>query len=145
MKVRRTPGVVMIAPGIRAGPDCGEDIVTVIVGEATAGSDEVGIERRRVIVARVQITAGCVGLPELYESPPYRTPIFIEHAASDDDSLPLRFSLALAREVVVCLADRIVTEQRPGHLRERMRERDQRLRWRTPVCGLVVGIVIERL
>ena len=45
--VRRPPGVVVVAPRIRAGLDRHEPVAAVVVGDGAAGAGEVRIERRR--------------------------------------------------------------------------------------------------
>src|ERR1700737_4089000 len=46
--VRRTPGVAMVLPWIRAGLDRDEAVPAVVVRQAATRPAEVGIERRRV-------------------------------------------------------------------------------------------------
>ena len=65
MDVRRPPRVVVVAPRILAGLDRDEAVAALGVGQRAAAAGEIGIDRRVVVVARVRIAAGGVGLPDL--------------------------------------------------------------------------------
>ena len=59
-----------------------------------------------MIVSRVEIAAGGVALPDLYQRVRHRPAVLVEDAAGDDDPFAERFALVLSREVVVGLAER---------------------------------------
>ena len=65
--VRRSPGVLVVAPRVGAGLDRDEAVAALVVGEAAAGAGEVRVERRRVLVDLVRVAAGRVRLPDLDE------------------------------------------------------------------------------
>jgi hypothetical protein len=54
----------MVAPGIGAGLDRGEEVAALAIGEAAASSGEVRVERRIVLIFGMGIAAGAVRLPE---------------------------------------------------------------------------------
>src|SRR5207247_10958671 len=63
--VRRPPGVVVVAPRVRARLDGDEAVFAAVVGEASARTREVGVEWRRMFVARVEVPASGVRLLDL--------------------------------------------------------------------------------
>ena len=85
--------------GIRAWPDGHEAVAPLVVGAARGRAREVRVERRVVLVARVEIAAGRVGLPDLHERPASRTAVLVQHAAAHDDPLAQRLPRRAAREV----------------------------------------------
>src|SRR5581483_12465059 len=93
-----------------------------------AAAVEIGIERRIVLVARMVISAGGVTLPDLDHGVGHGPAILVEHAAMDDDALAERLARALPGEVVLQRVEALAGEQRPGDLRQRLRQRDRRLR-----------------
>jgi hypothetical protein len=109
--VRRPPGVRVIAPGIRAGLDRLEAVETVVVSDAAARAGEVGVERRRMLVPLVDVTARGVRLPHLDELMPHRAPLAIEHLPGDDHSRAERLTPMLDGEVRLDLRDIPVPER----------------------------------
>src|SRR3546814_17950658 len=65
---------------------CSSDL-TLCVGDAASAAEEVGIERRVVLVRLVDVAAGGVGLPDLDQRVGLRAPRLVEHAAGDGDAL----------------------------------------------------------
>lgn len=110
MNVCRSPRVVMIPPGVGSRPDGREAVAAILAGHASSGANEIGVEGRGVIVARVTIAASCVGLPDLDERSGDGPAILVEHASGHDDALTLWLALALACKVVVGFADRAVAK-----------------------------------
>ena len=122
MNVRRTPGVGVVAPRIRARLDGDEAVIALAVGEDAARAQEIRIERRRMIVARVAIAARRIGLPDLHQRVRHAAAVFIQHPAGHDDALALRRLGKMQRQVVIGLADRVVAVDGSGQFAERMRQ-----------------------
>jgi hypothetical protein len=76
----------MVAPGIGAGLDGDEAVAALVVGHHAALAREVGIERRVVLVARMDVAAAGVGLPDLDQGTRHRAPVLVDDAAGDDDA-----------------------------------------------------------
>src|ERR1700682_4022843 len=127
MNMRGPPGVGMIAPRIGAGFHGDEFVATLGVGQRAAGAGEIRIERRRMLVAMMDITAGGVRLPDFHEGARYRTAVFVEHASRDDNPLALRLALVLAGKVGIVGHDFIVPIDRSRHFRKRLRHENERL------------------
>src|SRR5258705_889822 len=98
MNVRRPPGVVVIAPRIRTGPDRHEPVTSLLVRECSPRAREVPIERRRVSVDAVRVAAGRVGLPDFDERLRNGPSVLVEHSSFDDDSLAERLAPVLTRQ-----------------------------------------------
>src|SRR5580704_3710517 len=139
----RPPGVVVIAPRVRPGPDRRERVAALVVGDAPSGPGEVRIERRRPPIPPVHVSPGGVRLPDLDERPAQRVALGVEHAPRDDDPLSDRLALVLDREVVVVLADQHRAELRPGDLGDRLRQVDERLLG-VAQGGRLVARIVER-
>src|SRR3546814_5450720 len=90
MDMRRPPRIVMIAPGIGAGLDGDEAIAPRVVGHHPARAGEVRVERRVMLVPRVDVAAAGIGLPDLHQGPRHRAAVFVEHAAAHDNALAKR-------------------------------------------------------
>ena len=90
MDVVRPPCVLVIRPGIGAGTDGQHLVAAVGVGEDPSGAGEIRIERRVVLVRRVVVAAGGVGLPDFYHRMWHRPPVLVGDAPGDDDPLALR-------------------------------------------------------
>ena len=117
--VRRPPGVVVVAPRVRARLDGRERVAAVVVGEAAADADEVRVERRRVLVALVDVAPGRVGLPDLDELVAYRPAVAVEdapghlHPLADRLAAVLDGQVGLERPDVALAEDRRSTARRP--------------------------------
>src|ERR1700712_5509694 len=98
MDVGRTPGVVVIAPGIGAGLDGDEAVIALRIGLRAAGTGEIRIERRRMLVDDMDIAAAGIGLPQLDQRIRDTATVFVEHMAVHDDALAERLALALQGE-----------------------------------------------
>src|SRR5207248_9583281 len=90
MDMVRPPRIVVIAPGIGAGLDRGEPVPALIVGIDPALATKVRIDRRVMLVRRVLIAAGGVGLPDLDDGARDRPAVLIGNAAVYDDALAER-------------------------------------------------------
>ena len=133
------------APRVRARLDAHEPVAALVVRQAAAGAGEVRVERGRVLVAVVEVAAGGVRLPDLDQRRADRPAVAVGDPAGDDDPLAERLALVLAGEVVVELADGVVAVDRPGQLRQRPREQQQRLPRRARDGRAVVGIEVRRV
>src|SRR5258706_10990817 len=99
MHVRGTPGVQMIPPWIRSRLDGDEPVKACVIGQGAARTREVRVERRVMVVDRIQVAPRRVGLPHLDQGVAHRLLAAIEHATSDDDPLAQWLTAMLAREV----------------------------------------------
>src|SRR5215203_1755279 len=95
--VSRAPGVVMVAPRVGTGLERDEPVTAVVVGEAPARAGEVGVQRRRVPVALMNVAPGGVGLPDLDQAATHGPPVAVEHAPGNDNSLSEGLAPVLAR------------------------------------------------
>jgi hypothetical protein len=102
----------MVAPGVCARLDRHEPVAPIRVGEHSARSVEMRVERGGVVIAQVPIAAGRIGLPDLDEGVWHGTSVLVEDAAGHDDALPLRLARVLPGEIVVGLADRQISIDR---------------------------------
>src|SRR5450830_1092753 len=64
VNMRRTPGLVMITPGIRARFDGHKTVTAIVVGEHLAEASEIRVQRCIVLVALVPVAAGGITLPD---------------------------------------------------------------------------------
>src|SRR5687767_7250174 len=101
MNMRRPPGISMIEPGIGARLDCQKPILPLIIRDAASGSDKIWVQRRIVLIHRMAIATGGVGLPDFHERIRYWSLLFVDHSADDDDALTQRLFTAVrvAREI----------------------------------------------
>ncbi len=116
------PGVVVVLPWVGPGLDRAEGVPAVVVGEGAAGPGEVRVDRRRVLVALVDVATGGIGLPDLDELVAHRASVTVEHPARDHDAFPDRFTVVLDRQVGLERSDVAVTEDR-GEQLDRLRIR----------------------
>src|SRR5467141_1434525 len=98
MDMGRPPGVVMIAPRIGAGLYRDEPVVTLGVGLRAPGAGKIRIERGRMLVADVDVTAAGIGLPDLEQRIRHAVGVFVQHMAVHDDALAERLALVLGSE-----------------------------------------------
>ena len=117
-----SPGVRVVAPGIRAGKDRREAVRVVVVRETAARAGEVRIERRVVRVDRMPVAACRVRLPDS-TSWPRRGSVGAEHATRDDDPLAERLARVLARQDRRPCRAAGARRDGAGQLRERLRSR----------------------
>src|SRR5450631_2022043 len=91
----------MILPGIGTRTNRQKAIDPLIIGQAAAHAQEVGIERSGPLVPLVQVATGGIGLPDLQQRVEQRRALLIEHAARHDDALAdsLAASASVARQV----------------------------------------------
>ena len=114
--MRRPPRVEVVLPRVGAGLDRGEAVGAVGAGDAAADAGEVRVERRRVLVALVDVAAGGVGLPDLHELAAHRAAVAVEHPPGDDDALAERLAVVLDGEVRFQRVDVQVPEGRREQL-----------------------------
>src|SRR6185437_12759579 len=101
MDMRRTPGVVVIAPRIGAGLDGDELVIALGIALRAARAGEVRIERCRMLVDNMDIAAAGIGLPQFDQRIRHAAAVFIEHMPMHDDTLTERLALVLDGEIVV--------------------------------------------
>ena len=143
--MRRPPRVVVVAPRIGARLDRDERERAVGAGQAAPEPGEVGVQRRRVLVALVAVAPGGVALPDLHQRLRHRPAAGLEHAPVDDDPLPERLAVVLAREVVVDRRHARVPQRRAGQLGGHPRELDPLAPRGAQPGRLVVGIEEPRV
>src|SRR3546814_17351207 len=123
---------------------CSSDL-TLCVGDAASAAEEVGIERRVVLVRLMDVAAGGVGLPDLDQRVGLRAPRLVEHVAGDDDALAnglsggLPFFAAVPGQVVVERPEAVLPEHRAGPLGKRLTARATPLRGAAEPPRLGVG------
>ncbi len=98
--VGRTPGVVVVAPGIGAGLDGDEAVVALGIRLRAAGAGEIRIERRRMLIDDMDIAAAGIGLPQLDQRVGHAAAVLVEHMAVHDDAFAERLALVLQGEIV---------------------------------------------
>src|SRR5262249_24553789 len=135
------PGVLVVAPRVRAGLDRDEAVAAVVAGEAAAGAREVRVERRRVPVDLVVVAAGCIRLPDLDQRAADRPALVVEHAAGDNDPLAERVTFVLACQVVVAGPDVVLTEDRTFESVQLLGQRYERAIGCAPAGRAIAGIV----
>ena len=128
--MRRPPGVVVIAPGIGARLDGDELVIALRVGLHPAGPGKIRIERRRMLVDDMDVTAARVGLPQFDQHVRHAAAVFVEHMTVHDDAFAERFACGLDGEIVIVLAHRLMAVDWSGQFRQRMPHWNQRLRGR---------------
>src|SRR6059058_2669411 len=90
MDVVGPPRVVVIAPGIGAGLDRGEPVPALIIGINPALAAEIRIDRGVMLIRRVLIAAGSIGLPDLDDGARDRPAVLVGDPAAYDDALAER-------------------------------------------------------
>ena len=145
MNMSRAPGVVVIAPRIRARLDGYEAVKSVLVCQGSSCSGEVRIKRRRVVVLFMRVPSRGIGLPDFNETIRYGAPIAIQNSSSNCDALSQRLPHMLNREVVISRTDIRMAEHWPRDLGKSMGQDDQRVRRRARPGRTIVGIKRIRL
>ena len=110
------PGVAVVLPRVGPGLDRGERVGAVGVGEAAAHAGEVRVDRRRVLVALVDVAPARVGLPDLDELVPHRTAVAVEDPAGDHHPLADRLAAVLDGQVGLERVDVVLAEDRRPQL-----------------------------
>ena len=140
------PRVRVVAPGIRAGLDRDEAVAAVGVRERPPRAGEVRVERRRVLVALVDVAAGGVRLPDLEQRAADRAAVLVEHAPGDDDPLAERLARRPARvRSASARRDRVLAEDRRAQVVKLLREGQQDPRRRARDRRPVVGVEVRRV
>src|SRR5512139_2159119 len=128
MDMVRPPGIMMIAPGIRAGLHRDEPVIAFVVRDRPSSSSEIRVEWRRMLIDIVYITAAGICLPDFHERVGNWTFVLVEHMAVHDDALTQRLTFVLLGQIGVAFLHSIVAIDRAGQLRQCMRRDDQWLR-----------------
>src|SRR4029453_11670413 len=121
----RAPGVAVVLPWVRPRLDRRKPVGPVISGQTPADSGEVRVDRRRMLVTFVQVSAAGVGLPDLYQLTADRPTISVQPPAGDDDPLSNRLTAVLDRQIglngvhiAMAEADRKSTRLNSSHTRK---------------------------
>src|SRR5579863_4619726 len=103
MDVGRSPGVVVVAPGICSRLNGGKTILAVGIGQHTARAHKVRVKWCIVLIDFMDVAATSVRLPYLDQGVRYRPVIFIEYLSSHDDPFPNRLTIfyRIAREIII--------------------------------------------
>src|SRR5262245_40955302 len=125
-----TPRVVVIEPWIRTRFDSYEPILPGLISQGAASASEIRIQRSGMLVLGMSVAACGVRLPNLDERTRHRASVTVENASADDDPLAQRFARVLHRQVVVFLPYLFMPVDRSGNLRQRVRQKNQRLQRR---------------
>ena len=83
----------MIAPGVGAGLDGDEAVLTFRVRLRAAGAGEIRIERRGMLIDDMDVAAAGIGLPEFDQRIRHAAAVFVEHVAVHDDAFADRLAL----------------------------------------------------
>src|SRR6266550_7498107 len=127
MNMGRPPCVGMVEPRISSRLDRQVAIFAVLIRHAPSRTGEIGIERRVVLIDRMMIAAGGVGLPDFDDGVRHRPFVLIEHPTDDDNALAHRLltSFGVVREIVLSRFQLDVAEQRSGDLRQSLLDRHE--------------------
>ena len=99
MNVRRSPGVVVIGPGICSRTNGDEAVAAFGVGDGLSASGEIWIEWGVMLIDCVQVAAGRIRLPDFEQRVRQGAIVFVEHTAAHDDSFAERFRGVLVRQI----------------------------------------------
>ena len=143
--VGRPPREGVVLPRVRAGLDRHEAIATLVIREHLALAEEVGIERRVVVVHWMRILARGVRLPHLDERAAHRPAAVVEHAADQHHLLAERRALAPGRQIGLAVLHELLGERRRRGLERTRRHPHQRLGRRAQPRALVVGVQVRRV
>src|ERR1700738_472988 len=141
MDVGRSPAVDAIPKRIRAWFDRSEEVIPPFVGQHSAATTEIGIDRRDISVATMTVAAAGIGLPHFAEGIGYRLAVAIEHVALDDSLFANRFTLfgTVEDEVIIERTELVRRKNRTGHLRQRVLQGPKRDARRAQHACLVNG------
>src|SRR5690606_33200254 len=141
------PVIVAVAPRIGPRLDGAEAIAAVLVGEAAPVAVEIGIERGDIIVDDMAVAAPGIRLPDLDEDIGHRPAGLVHDAAVHDDALADGQPIARGAEdeIIVMGADDLVAEDRPGLLRQRLPDGNERHAGGAQDARLVVGKIGRRM
>src|SRR5688572_30365245 len=112
----RTPSVVVIPPRISAGFDRHEAITAIATRKRAAAPGEIRIERGCMIIDRMAVATGRVGLPDFNQAIRYWFAVLIEHSTADDYAFAQRLSLMLACKILIVWFELIPSEEGPCDL-----------------------------
>ena len=120
--MHRPPVVAAVRPGICAGPDRQELVVSTLVGDRPPAAAEVRIERREVGVLHVAVASACISLPYLDQRVGHRAARLVQHPAMHQDAFADSGGCALGPvqdQVVVKRAKLRMAEHRARLFRRR--------------------------
>ena len=143
--VRWAPRVLVVAPWVSAGLHGDESVAALTIGETASGACEVRVERRRVIVDRVDVAPSGVGLPCLDQRVAHWMPVAVHDLAGDDNPLAERLAVVLARQVGILRPHLNAPEGRSGKVVEPFRRKpDQPAARRAPDRRAVIRVQVRR-
>jgi hypothetical protein len=145
VNVRRPPPERVVLPRIGAGLDRHDAVAALVVREHLALAEKIGIERRVVVVNRVGVFPGRVGLPYLDERLPHRPSVLVEEPADEHHLLAERRARAPGRQISLALRDELLRKNWPRRFERTRRHAHQRLRRRPEPRALVVRVEIWRV
>src|ERR1700722_17832583 len=125
MNMLRPPRVVMITPWVSAWLNRNKSIASFGVGHYPATSGKIRIEWRSVVIHFMQITSGCVGLPDLHQRLRHAPSILIQHSSANDDSFSQRLARTLCRQIAVRGRHQRMAKNRPASFSFGMRKQNQ--------------------
>src|SRR5262249_15138730 len=104
VNVRRSPSERVVLPRIGAGLHRHDAIPALVVREYRALAKKVRVERRVVVVDRMRVFPGRVGLPYLDDRPPHGPSILVEKSADEHHLLAERRAPAPGCQIGLALA-----------------------------------------
>src|SRR5258708_2700826 len=142
MDMSRSPRVGVVEPGIGSWTNGQKAIEPVLIGQAAAHAQEIGIECAGPLIAFVQVASSGIGLPDLQQSVGYWIAVVVEYAASYNDALAdgLATGSCVARKVGVLRGNSTDSWSRAGQFREGQRNLDEWHRG-SPAPGGLIGFV----
>jgi hypothetical protein len=98
-----------------------------------------------MVVHRVHVSPGSIGLPHLHEGVTYGAPVAVDDTAADDDPFAKRLSVVLPRQVGVLGEYRDTPKHWAGQLVKPFRGKPDELSSRRPPDGCaVVRVQVRR-
>src|SRR5580692_3096108 len=122
MDVSRSPAIDAIPEGIRARLDRSKEVIAPLVGQHSAATAKIWINRRDVSIVTMAIASASIGLPYFDQGIGYRLTVAIEHVAVDDRLFANRLTLfgIVEDEVIIERTEFVRRKCRTGHLRQRV-------------------------
>src|ERR1700681_4186214 len=108
MNMRRTPGIVMISPGVGTWLHGLKFVAAFCVRHYAPAAIKIWIQRRVRLVNSVPVASAGGGLPNFHQSIGPWARVFIEDAAADDNARSDRLAAIGHGQVVFALFDGIM-------------------------------------
>ena len=139
--VRRPPSEGVVLPRIRAGLDRHQPIATLVVGQSCPSRENSG-RGGVVIVDRMRILSGSVGLPHFDQRPAHRLAVSRPARGRRAPSSRRGARSAPGREIGLAVLHEGSRKRRSRRLERTRRHAHQRLRRRPQARALVVGVEV---